>query len=139
MTAMVYESAAPLPVAMFANDAETASRVDLGLRRFLASDAVTVDLYDDLETVLGEYSAHLSAEDSAVISDRLRVVAPTLNDVVRRLLSPYPTEMDVVMVRSSESPGPEDVHGHLVRFASSILTILDLMGELAELREDAPS
>ncbi|MFI2353734.1 hypothetical protein ACH5AG_03410 [Streptomyces anulatus] len=139
MTALMYESTAPLPVAAFANDEETASRVDLGLRRFLASDAVTVALYDDLETVLGENAARLSPEDSAVISARLRDVAPTLNDVVARLLKPYPSEMDDVMARSSEFPGPEGAHGHLVRFASSILTVLDLMGELAVLREDDPS
>ncbi|MBT2396245.1 hypothetical protein [Streptomyces sp. ISL-100] len=139
MTALVYESAAPLPVAAFANDVETASRVDLGLRRFLASDAVTVGLYDDLETVLGEDATRLSPEDSAVISDRLRDVVPALKDVVERLLKPYPPQMDAVMDRSSEFPGPEDVYGHLVRFASSILTVLDLMGEIAELREDDPS
>lgn len=139
MTALVYESAAPLPVATFANDAETASRVDLGLRRFLASEAVTVDLYDDLETVLGEDAARLSPGGSIVISDRLRDVAPTLKDVVGRLLSTYPPEMDAVMVRSSEFPGPEDAHGHLVRLASAMLSVLDLMGELAELREDASS
>ncbi|MET7319549.1 hypothetical protein [Streptomyces sp. NPDC005549] len=139
MTTPVYESAAPLPVAAFANDVETASRVDVGLRRFLASDAVTVVLYDDLETVLGEAAARLSLEDSAVISDRLRNVAPTLKDVVERLLTPYPPQMDAVMDRSSESPGPNDTYGHLVRFASSILTVLDLMGDLAELREGAPS
>ncbi|MFJ9889511.1 hypothetical protein ACIQRW_27155 [Streptomyces sp. NPDC091287] len=139
MTALMCESAAPLPVAAFANDAETASRVDLGLRRFLASDAVTVDLYDDLETVLGEDAARLSAEDSMAIVCRLRAVTPTLRYVVARLLRPYPSEMDDVMARSSEFPGPEDAHGHLVRFASSILTVLDLMGDLAELREDASS
>lgn len=139
MTALVYENAAPLPVAAFANDIETAGRVDFGLRRFLASDAVTADLYDDLETVLGEDAARLSPPDSAAISDRLGNVAPTLKDVVGRLLTPYPPQMDAVMERSSEVPGPDDTHGHLVRFASSILTVLDLMGELAELREDAPS
>ncbi|MFH8466018.1 hypothetical protein [Streptomyces sp. NPDC017991] len=139
MTAVMYESAAPLPVAAWAHDAETASRVDLGLRRFLASDAVTVDLYDDLETVLGENAARLSPEDSLVISDRLKDVAPVLKEVVERLLKPYPPEMDAVMDRSSEFPGPDDAHGHLVRFASSILSVLDLMGELAELREDDPS
>ncbi|MEU1484514.1 hypothetical protein [Streptomyces sp. NPDC005752] len=139
MTALAYESAPLASAAAFANDAETASRVGLGLRRLLAYDAVTVDLYDDLETVLGENAARLSAEGSAVISDRLRAATPTLNDVVVRLLRPYPSEMDVVMARSSEFPGSEDVHGHLVRFASSILTVLDLMGELAELREDERS
>ncbi|MFD0551595.1 hypothetical protein ACFQ0X_22190 [Streptomyces rectiviolaceus] len=90
MTAVAYETASPLPVAMFANDDATACRVDLGLRRFLASDAVTTDLYDDLETVLGEDAARLSPEDSEVIAHRLRDVAPTLKDVVERLLKPYP-------------------------------------------------
>ena len=35
------------------------------------------------------------------------------------------------MVLSAEQPGPDEVHGHLVRFASSMLTVLDLMGEIA--------
>lgn len=139
MTTLAYESAAPLPVTSWADDAETADRVGLGLRRLLASDAVTVDLYGDLETVLGEDAARLSLEDSAAIAGRLRAVAPTLKYVVARLLTPYPSEMDDVMARSSEFPGPDDTYGHLVRFANSILTVLDLMGELAELREDDPS
>ncbi|MEN8656100.1 hypothetical protein ABCR94_37400 [Streptomyces sp. 21So2-11] len=139
MTAVIYETAAPLRVGAYANDDVTASRVDLGLRRFLASDAVTNDLYDDLETVLGQDAVRLSPEDIAAIADRLRKVTPTLEYVVERLLKPYPAQMDAAMALSSEMPGQQGVHGHLVRFASTILTVLDLMGEIAELREDDTS
>ncbi|MEE1737570.1 nucleotide sugar dehydrogenase [Streptomyces sp. BE147] len=62
MTALACESAAPILVAAFASDIATTSRVDLRLRRFPASDAITVELYDDLETILGEDAARLSAE-----------------------------------------------------------------------------
>ncbi|MFI8433815.1 hypothetical protein ACIGJO_08700 [Streptomyces sp. NPDC079020] len=118
MTALACESAAPILVAAFASDIATTSRVDLGLRRFLASDAITVELYDDLETILGEDAARLSPEESAVISARLRDVTPSLREVVERSLTPYPPQMDDVMVRSVGFPGPGDAYGHLVRFAT---------------------
>ncbi|MGC5042470.1 hypothetical protein ACLQ16_04035 [Streptomyces albidoflavus] len=132
MTAVVPEAAVPsLGPRSFTNDWATATRVDFGLRRSLVADVVTDGLYDDLEAVLGEDSRSLSPQNSAEVAARLREAAPNLKDVVERIVKPYPPQMDYVMALSAEHPRPEDTRGHLVRFASSMLTLLDMLGEIA--------
>ncbi|MFF5567691.1 hypothetical protein ACFY7Z_20420 [Streptomyces sp. NPDC012623] len=116
----------------FANDDATAGRVFFGLLRFLAAEAVTDELYDDLETVLGEFAVRPSSTEGAAIADRMRVTATKLVDVVPRLIKPYPVaQLRAVIDLSAEQPALEDAHSHLVRFASSILTLLDQMGDVA--------
>lgn len=133
MTALVSEAVSRVTEPQrFSNDVETAGRVSFGLRRSIASEVVSDELYDDLEAVLGEDARRLSSGERAAIADRLRQITPALEDVVKRLVQPYPEEqMRHVISLSLEQPGPEDVRGHCVRFASSVLTSLDLMGALA--------
>ncbi|MBT2405587.1 MULTISPECIES: hypothetical protein [unclassified Streptomyces] len=138
MTAVIHETASPLP-GTFVNDDAMKGRVHFGLRRSLASEAVTDELYDDLETILGEGAVRLSLRRSAAIADRLRTTSTKLVEVVPLLIKPYPLEqqsrmMDqlcAVAYLSVERPSPDRVHGHLVRFASSILTLLDQLGDVA--------
>ncbi|MFG3213850.1 DUF6415 family natural product biosynthesis protein [Streptomyces tendae] len=139
MTTVVHETASRLH-GLYAEDDETTSRVWLGLRRFLVSDAVTEELYEDLEAVLGEDAARPSAADCAAITSRLRSATAELVNVVPRLITPY-SEMDakavadqtpIVVLLSAERPAAGAEYGHLVRFANAVLTLLDLMGEAAE-------
>ncbi|MFC8006582.1 DUF6415 family natural product biosynthesis protein [Streptomyces olivaceus] len=139
MTTVVHETASRLH-GLYAEDDETTSRVWLGLRRFLVSDAVTEELYEDLEAVLGEDAARPSSADCAAITSRLRSATAELVNVVPRLITPY-SEMDakavanqmpIVVLLSAERPAAGAEYGHLVRFANAVLTLLDLMGEAAE-------
>ncbi|MFD4986466.1 DUF6415 family natural product biosynthesis protein [Streptomyces sp. NPDC058374] len=139
MTTVVHETASRLH-GSYAEDDATTSRVWLGLRRFLASDAVTEELYEDLETVLGEDAARPEPADCAAITDRLRSATAELVNVVPRLITPYSEvdakavadQMPIAVLLSAERPTAGAEYGHLVRFANAILTLLDLMGEAAE-------
>ncbi|MEE1797524.1 DUF6415 family natural product biosynthesis protein [Streptomyces sp. JV176] len=136
MTTVMHETSRPS--GGFSNDDATAGRIFFGLLRFLAAEAITDELYGDLEAVLGEYGRP-SLDDGAVIADRLREASTKLVEVVPRLIQPYPMDqqrgaMDqlfAVINLSAEQPTREQARGHLVRFASSILTLLDQMGEVA--------
>lgn len=139
MTTVVPE-AASFPHGSYAQDDETTSRVWLGLRRFLAADAVTEELYEDLEAVLGEDAARPSPADCAAITDRLRNATAELVHVVPLLVTPYSEvdaeavadQMPIAVRLSAERPATGAEYGHLVRFAHAVLTLLDLMGEAAE-------
>ncbi|MEV7090123.1 DUF6415 family natural product biosynthesis protein [Streptomyces sp. NPDC093085] len=123
----------------YANDDATARRVFFGLLRLLAAEAITDELYEDLETALGEFATRPSPAEAAVTADRLRDTATRLVEVVPRLIQPYPVgqqrytmnQLNTVINLSAEQPTPEDAHGHLVRLASSILTLLDHLGDVA--------
>ncbi|MEV6424734.1 hypothetical protein [Streptomyces sp. NPDC051662] len=123
----------------FSNDDATANRLFLGLRRSLAAEAITDELYENLEAVLGEYAVRPSLAEGEVIANRLRETATKLVEVVPRLIRPYSVgqqrdaidQLCAVIDLSAEQPVREDAHGHLVRFASCILTLLDQMGDVA--------
>ncbi|MFF2845552.1 DUF6415 family natural product biosynthesis protein [Streptomyces sp. NPDC058001] len=137
MTASLHETSRPS--GDFSHDDATADRLLYGLRRSLAAEAITDDLYDDLESVLGEYAVHPSPAEGTAIADRLRHTATQLADVIPYLIKPYPTDqqrhaidqLGAVINLSAEQPAPENSHGHLVRLASSLLTLLDQMGDVA--------
>ncbi|MFI8174049.1 DUF6415 family natural product biosynthesis protein [Streptomyces microflavus] len=139
MTTLVHETASRLH-GSYVEDDETASRVWLGLRRFLASDAVTEELYEDLETVIGESAVRPSPPDCAAIADRLRAATAELVEIVPRLITPYSEvdakavadQMPITVLMSAERPVSDAEYGHLVRFANAVLTLLDLIGEAAE-------
>jgi hypothetical protein len=53
-------------------------------------------------------------------------------NVVPYVVSPYPVdEVRRLIDLRTQWPRPQDAHGHLVRFAMTILNILDLMGDAA--------
>ncbi|MFJ6566759.1 DUF6415 family natural product biosynthesis protein [Streptomyces sp. NPDC091292] len=136
-TAVMHES--PRPSDDFSDDDATAGRLLLGLLRSLAAEAVTDELYDDLETVLGEYAVPASPAEGAAIANRLRQTATKLTYVVPRLIKSYPMaqqrlaidQLRTAINLSNQHPAPENSHGHLVRFASSLLTLLDHLGDAA--------
>jgi hypothetical protein len=102
-----------------------------GLRRSLAHEAITDELYDDLEAVLGEHGRP-APHEIAVIAGRLRAATTTFVEIVPHLVKPYPVdEMRHLIYLSAEHPHPEDAHGHLRRFALAVLALLDLMGDEA--------
>ncbi|MFM9371899.1 DUF6415 family natural product biosynthesis protein [Streptomyces sp. Da 82-17] len=110
-----------------------------GLRRSLAADVVSDELYEDLETVLGEHAVRPSPDDRVAITARLRTATGRLVDVVPRLVSPNSDEENAVVdqmasavVLSAEQPVREAEHGYLVRLACAVLTLLDHLGEAAE-------
>ncbi|MFF2852454.1 DUF6415 family natural product biosynthesis protein [Streptomyces sp. NPDC058001] len=133
MTALTHET--PRVTDNFSYDDATADRLLYGLRRSLAAEAIT----DDLESVLGEYAVHPSPAEGTAIADRLRQTATQLGDVIPYLIRPYPVDqqrraidqLGAVINLSAEQPEPENSHGHLVRLASSLLTLLDQMGDVA--------
>ncbi|MGD6751958.1 DUF6415 family natural product biosynthesis protein [Streptomyces sp. BH105] len=139
MTTITHETASPLR-GRFSEDVETTFRVWFGLRRFLVADAVTDELYEDLETVLGEGAVRPDPSDCAVIADRLRNATAELVNVVPRLISLYSEmegeavadQMPITVLLSAEWPAAGAEYGHLVRFANAVLALLDLMGEAAE-------
>ncbi|MFJ6571965.1 DUF6415 family natural product biosynthesis protein [Streptomyces sp. NPDC091292] len=137
MTAVTHEPSQPS--GDFSDNDATAGRLLLGLLRSLAAEAITDELYDDLETVLGEYAVPASPAETAAIANRLRQTATKLTDVVPRLTKTYPVDQQrramhqlrTAIDLSAEQPAPENSHGHLVRFASSLLTLLDHLGDAA--------
>ncbi|AVH60894.1 hypothetical protein C4B68_00415 [Streptomyces dengpaensis] len=113
------------------NDHETLGVVLYGLRRFLASEAIDEQLYNDLEAVLGEY-AHPVPHLVTAIAARFRKATTTFVEIVPFLVQPYPVdEMRRLIYLSAEHPHPDDAPGHLRRLALAILAILDLMGDTA--------
>lgn len=130
MVAITRETAAEMSGQCSADDV-TAGMVLFGLRRSLAREAVTDELYDDLEAVLGE-GAKPPPDEVGVIAERLRRATTKLVEVVPYLVTPYPVdEMRRVIDMSAQQPSPEQARGHLIRFAMAILTLLDLMGDAA--------
>ncbi|MBA0049758.1 hypothetical protein E0L36_26960 [Streptomyces sp. AJS327] len=100
-----------------------------GLRRSLAREAINDELYDDLEAAIGEF-ANPAPEEIGPLADRLRAATTGLVGVVPHLVRPYPVEeMQRLIVLSAEHPRPEDASGHVVRFATAMLSLLDLMGD----------
>lgn len=131
MTALMCET--PWLNGDFSNDDATAGRVVFGLRRLLAAEAVSDELYDDLEAVLGQFAVRPSPTATAALADRLRTAAAQLVEVVPLLTTPYPApQIRRVIELSAERPAPRDAHAHLVRFASCILTLLDQLGDIAQ-------
>ncbi|WP_206441066.1 DUF6415 family natural product biosynthesis protein [Streptomyces boncukensis] len=128
MVAITREAAAQMSGRCSADDV-TAGMVLFGLRRSLAREAVTDELYDDLEAVLGE-NAKPAPDEVPAIADRLRRATTKLVEIVPYLVAPYPIEeMRRVIDMSVQQPPPEQARGHLIRFAMAILTLLDLMGD----------
>ncbi|MEU6145068.1 hypothetical protein ABZ848_32540 [Streptomyces sp. NPDC047081] len=102
-----------------------------GLRRFLASEVIDEQLYEDLEAVLGEYTPPAGHLDTAIAA-RFRTATTKLVEIIPYLGQPYPVdEMLRLIYVSAEHPHPDDASGHLRRLALAILSILDLMGDAA--------
>lgn len=130
MVAITRETAAAMSGQCSADDV-TAGMVLLGLRRSLAHEAVTDELYDDLDAVLGD-NAKPALDEVPATADRLRRSTTKLMDIVPYLVTPYPIdEMRRVIDMSVQQPPPEQARGHFIRFAIAILTLLDLMGDEA--------
>ncbi|MFF4031522.1 DUF6415 family natural product biosynthesis protein [Streptomyces sviceus] len=129
MVAVTVDVAAQLLSRRASNDRETVGMFLAGLRRSLAHEAITDELYDDLEAVLGEH-AQPAPHETAVVAGRFRKATTTLVDIVPHLVQPYPVdEMRHLIYLSAEHPGPEGAHGHVRRLALAILALLDLMGD----------
>jgi hypothetical protein len=130
MVAITHETAAGLS-RRCATDDVTMGRVLAGLCRAIAHEAITDELYDDLEAVLGEHANPAPGEVPA-ITKRLRDAATRLVEITPYLVTPYPLdEIRSVIDMSAEHPLPDGARSHLVRFAMGILTLLDLMGDAA--------
>ncbi|MGW8375996.1 hypothetical protein [Streptomyces sp. ODS28] len=91
-------------------DEMTAGMVLFGLRRSLTREAVTDELYDDLDAGLGE-GARPAADEVAAIADRLRTATTALVQIVPHLVVPYPVDeiRRVINLSSSAAgtrPGP---------------------------------
>lgn len=131
MVAMTLDVATQLLSRRAATDHKTAGMLLAGLRRSLAHEAITDELYDDLEAVLGEH-ARPTPQEIAVIAARFRMATTTFVEIVPHLVRPYPLDelMHLIDV-SAEHPHFETAHGHLRRFALAILSLLDLMGDAA--------
>ncbi|MFE6164130.1 DUF6415 family natural product biosynthesis protein [Streptomyces sp. NPDC056486] len=130
MVAITREAAAELS-SQCSTDDLAAGMLLFGLRRALAREAVSDELYDNLEAVLGQ-DATPTGDEVPAVANRLRTATTQLIEIVPYLVTPYPTDqMRCVINLSAEQPCPQNERGHLVRFASSILTLLDLMGEVA--------
>ncbi|MFF3332641.1 DUF6415 family natural product biosynthesis protein [Streptomyces sp. NPDC002888] len=131
MVAVTADVATQLLSRRTSDDHETLGTLLYSLRRSLASEAIDEQLYDDLESVLGEY-AHPPPREVTAIAERLRKATTKFVEIVPYLVRPYPIdEMRRLIYLSAEHPHPEDTPGHLRRFALAILAILDLMGDTA--------
>jgi hypothetical protein len=131
MVTVTYEATATALSQRCSTDDATVGTLLFGLRRFLASEAIDDQLWDDLEAVLGEFAPPASHEIAA-ITERLRTAATGLVEVVPRLVHPYPLRpVQRLIFLSAEHPHPENAQGHLNRFAMGILTVLELMGDVA--------
>lgn len=132
MVAITREAAAEMSGQCSADEV-TAGMVLAGLRRSVAREAVSDELYDDLEAVLGEHADPAPDEDeAAAVAARLRGAVTELLRIVPYLVTPYPIdEVRCVIDMRAQQPPPEDTRGHLVRMAMAILTLLDLMGDAA--------
>ncbi|MFF4806432.1 hypothetical protein ACFY1U_50110 [Streptomyces sp. NPDC001351] len=128
MVAVTREVAAELTGRCSTDDA-TLGVVLFSLRRSLAREAISEELYDDLEAVLGEFSRP-DPDEVGVIADGFRKTTTKLVEIVPYLVKPYPIdEIRRVIDVSAEHPCPEHAQGHVVRFGLAILSILDLMGD----------
>ncbi|MER6358577.1 DUF6415 family natural product biosynthesis protein [Streptomyces sp. NPDC001634] len=120
-----------LPNLRCSNDDETMGVLLAGLRCSLAHEAITDELYDDLEAVLGEHT-HPAPHDAAVITGRFRKATTTFVEIVPHLVRPYPLDELMRLIDVSAEHAPyEAAHGHVRRFALAILALLDLMGDAA--------
>lgn len=131
MVAVTAGVAAQLLTRRNSNDHDTLGTLLYSLRRSLAREAIDEQLYDDLDAVLDEY-AQPTPHQITAIAERFRKTTTEIVGVVPYLVRPYPVEaMRRLIHVSAEHPHPDDALGHLRRFALTILTILDLMGESA--------
>ncbi|WP_243460106.1 DUF6415 family natural product biosynthesis protein [Streptomyces sp. M54] len=131
MVAVTAGVAAQLLTRRTSNDHDTLGTLLYSLRRSLASEAIDEHLYDDLDAVLDEY-ARPAPQEITAIAERFRKATTKIVEVVPYLVRPYPVEaMRCLIYLSAEHPHLDDALGHLRRFALTILTILDLMGESA--------
>ncbi|WP_234329992.1 DUF6415 family natural product biosynthesis protein [Streptomyces viridochromogenes] len=129
MVAVTADVAAQLLSRPSSNDHETLGVLLAGLRRSLAHEAIDDELYDDLESVLGEH-AHPAPGQIVDIARRFREATTTLVEFVPHLVRPYPLdEIQCLIQVSAEHPSPDGAHGHLRRFALAVLALLDLMGD----------
>ncbi|MFF8387413.1 hypothetical protein ACF053_27770 [Streptomyces kanasensis] len=111
------------------NDTATVRRALAGLRRSLAAEAVTGQVYDDLNAVLDE-GADLAPEQVLLIAERLRATTALLIGVVPRLVHPFPAEeMLRLLDLSTHHPHPAETCGHVRRLALAVVAVLDLMGD----------
>ncbi|MGW7427601.1 DUF6415 family natural product biosynthesis protein [Streptomyces sp. NPDC054813] len=95
------------------------TRLLLAFRQALVDDTE----YEDLEAVFGEGSAPTS-EEAVALTERLRDVLRHLIEIVPHRVAPYPVEE---MRLSGEEPLPQEACGHLRRFASAVLAVLDML------------
>lgn len=131
MVAVTADVATQLLSRRTSDDHETLGTLLYSLRRSLASEAIDEQLYDDLESVLGEY-AHPAPHEVTAIAERFRKATTKFVEIVPYLVRPYPIdEMRRLIYLSAEHPHPEDAPAHLRRLALTILAILDLMGDTA--------
>ncbi|MDX2554756.1 DUF6415 family natural product biosynthesis protein [Streptomyces stelliscabiei] len=131
MAAVTEDVAIQLLSRRASTDDETVRVLLGGLRRSLAYEAVTDELWDDLEAVLGEH-ARLTQFETTVIVRRFRKATTTFVEIVPHLVRPYPLdELTRLIDLSAEQPRFDAAHGHLRRFALAILALLDLMGDAA--------
>ncbi|MFF8387762.1 DUF6415 family natural product biosynthesis protein [Streptomyces kanasensis] len=113
------------------NDTATVRRALAGLRRSLAAEAVTDQVYSDLNAVL-DWHADPTSDQILLITERLRATTVLLIGVVPRLVHPYPTEAMLRLLDvSARHPQPDETLGHVRRLALAVLSVLDLLGDAA--------
>jgi hypothetical protein len=107
MVAVTVDTATQLLSRRSSNDPQTAGMLLAGLRRSLAREAVTDELYDDLEAVLGEH-AHTGPHENTITAGRFRKATTTFVEIVPYLVQPYPVdEMRCLIYVSAEHPRPD--------------------------------
>lgn len=131
MVAVSGDVAAELLIRQCSTDNETLGALLSSLRRSFVREEIGEALYDDLDAVLDEY-ARPTPDEVRQITERFRQVTSTLVSVVQYAVTPYPVdEVRRLIDLRAQWPRPQDAHGHLVRFAMAILSMLDLMGDAA--------
>ncbi|WP_228982234.1 hypothetical protein [Streptomyces sp. DH12] len=119
----------PALAGLVSNDTATVHRALAGLRRSLAAEAITDQVYTDLNAVLDE-DADPAPDQALLITERLRATSALLIGVVPRLTHPYPTEAMLRLLDvSAHHPHPAETRGHVRRLALAVLTVLDLLGD----------
>lgn len=131
MVAVWGDVAAELLSQQSSTDDETLGVLLFSLRRSLVREEIGEELYDDLDAVLDEY-ARPTPDKIGQIAERFRKVTTKLVNVVPHVVTPCPVdEVQRLIDLRTEYPCPENAYGHLARFAITILSLLDLMGDAA--------
>ncbi|MCX5206727.1 hypothetical protein OG897_35650 [Streptomyces sp. NBC_00237] len=111
----------------FATDDATLDTLLTSLRRSVRSEPIGDHVYDALNAVLDE-DVHLSPADVDSLAEEFRQAAVLLARVVRHSGLPFPTdEMRRLFAVSDELPSPSHARGHVVRLATTLLDVLDLV------------